>query len=180
MKLTFTLLLFLCIASLLPSARTARALDAFVLEAGIDGHTQEMGLGRAALWWHVPQLSVEFSSLMLETSAEFMIGYWRNSEEILDLGLTPNLRIQPSGACSFVTPYLEGAVGFHYVSGIVAAGRNISTNFQFGDHLAIGLLLGRAGRFDIAYKFQHLSNASIRQPNAGINFHIIRIAYHLR
>ncbi len=158
----------------------AVAIDAVAVELGVDGYDHEMLLGRLALWWNIPKLSTAFSGLQLITSAELMAGYWSNSERLLDLGATPVLRIQPVRHGRIATPYLEGAVGFHYVSGIVAAGRNISTNFQFGDHLAVGLLLGSGGRLDIAYKFQHLSNASIRQPNAGINFHILRLAYRFQ
>ncbi len=155
------------------------AIDRIAVEAGIDGYGHQMKLARGALWWSVPQLSPTFSSLRIVTNAELLAGYWWNSEDIFDTGLTPIFRIRPAGDKAMLTPYVEGGVGFHYLSGIKAAGRNISTNFQFGDHLAAGFLLGPGGRLDIAYKFQHLSNAGIRRPNAGVNFHILRFVYRL-
>jgi hypothetical protein len=30
----------------------------------------------------------------------------------------------------------------------------------------------------LSYRYQHLSNAGIKQPNQGINFHLLRFQYH--
>jgi hypothetical protein len=159
-------------------SRSIWALSGVAIEAGRDAHELNLGLGRAALWLEVPPLSKSFSSVRIETKAEFMVGYWKNSEELLDVGLTPIFRVRPSRSGNPVTLYFEGAVGFHYLSEIAVGNRILSTNFQFGDHLAIGFLLGRGETFDIAYKFQHLSNASIKRPNNGVNFHILRLVYN--
>jgi hypothetical protein len=31
---------------------------------------------------------------------------------------------------------------------------------------------------DLGYRYQHLSNAGLGDSNPGINFHLVRLAYH--
>jgi hypothetical protein len=54
----------------------------------------------------------------------------------------------------------------------------MSTAFQFGNHVGLGYRFGATNAFDLSYRFQHLSNASIKSPNAGINFHQVRAQYN--
>ena len=51
------------------------------------------------------------------------------------------------------------------------------SSFQFGDHIGGGIRFGDKGQYDVGYKYQHLSNAGIKQPNQGINYHILRLQY---
>ena len=55
----------------------------------------------------------------------------------------------------------------------------MSTAFQFGNHIGVGYRFGAKGSYDLGYRFQHLSNASIKRPNAGINFNQVRLQYIL-
>ena len=76
--------------------------------------------------------------------------------------------------------YLEGGVGAHVLSDLdVGTGRDFSTRFQFGDHFGAGFRFGADERFDLGLRFQHLSNGGLRNPNPGINFLLLRFAYHL-
>jgi hypothetical protein len=118
----------------------------------------------------------------------YLTGYWEASvgrwhsasaggKAIWDLGLAPVFRFQPKAGG--VKPYVEGAIGFHLISDThVNAGRDLGSAFQFGDHLGAGLVFGDQGRFDLGYRFEHLSNADIKSPNDGVNFQQIRFAYH--
>jgi len=54
----------------------------------------------------------------------------------------------------------------------------MSTAFQFGSHIGFGYRFGVTNSFDIGYRFQHLSNAGIKHPNSGINFHQIRLQHN--
>jgi hypothetical protein len=56
--------------------------------------------------------------------------------------------------------------------------KRLSTAFQFGDHLGFGYRFGARSAFDLGYRYQHLSNGSIKRPNPGINFHQVRLQYH--
>jgi len=48
--------------------------------------------------------------------------------------------------------------------------KHFSTSLNFGDHLAVGRTFGGRAEHDLAARFQHFSNAGIRQPNPGENF----------
>ncbi len=43
--------------------------------------------------------------------------------------------------------------------------------------MGVGYRFDRKG-FEIGYRFQHISNAGIKEPNDGINFHQLRLQYH--
>lgn len=104
-------------------------------------------------------------------------GIWKGDRDIFNLSATPILRLQSSARSRIFAPYIEAGIGLHYISEIQMRRRVLSTNFQFGDHAGIGFVIGRSRAVDICYLFQHHSNASIKRPNSGINFHIIRIGY---
>lgn len=104
-------------------------------------------------------------------------GIWKGDREIFNLSATPILRLQSSTQSRIFAPYIEAGIGLHYTSDTQMRRRVLSTNFQFGDHAGIGFVIGRSRAIDICYLFQHHSNASIKRPNSGINFHIIRIGY---
>jgi hypothetical protein len=103
---------------------------------------------------------------------DFMVGVWDNADaSTADIGVTPVLRFERERL------YLEAAIGFHLVQRRISQHRIFSTAFQFGDHIGIGL---RGRRYDLGIALQHLSNASVRRPNPGINFVLIRLQHHLQ
>ena len=108
------------------------------------------------------------------------IGYWRRdalpgeNENIWEIGFTPVFRIQRN---TLTGPYAEAGIGAHLLSRTQIGDKRLSTKFQFGDHLGFGYRFGVKGAWDLGYRFQHLSNASIKSPNDGINFHQVRLQY---
>ncbi len=85
--------------------------------------------------------------------------------------MTPVLRLFPGGSRWFV----EGGIGANLLLPIYQSeSKRFSTSFNFGDHLAIGRIFGKDGGHEIALRFQHFSNAGIREPNPGENFLQIR------
>ena len=104
-------------------------------------------------------------------SWDLSFGGWTGGHgPVYDLGFTPVARLGRS-------PYLEAGVGAHVLSDLdVGTGRDLSTHFQFGDHVGVGL---RFGNYDLGVRLQHLSNGGLRNPNPGINFVILRLQYHL-
>lgn len=105
------------------------------------------------------------------------IGYWnsdrddRENDNLWEAGLTPVLHLSPK-ATSGLRPYLEAGIGGHVLSDTRIGRRELSTAWQFGSHLGAGL---DCGQFQLGYRFQHLSNASIKEPNDGIEFHILTL-----
>ncbi|MDE2311408.1 MAG: acyloxyacyl hydrolase [Betaproteobacteria bacterium] len=112
------------------------------------------------------------------------LGQWRgkssvgNNQTVTDIGITPVFRFEqknPSG----MAPYVEGAIGFHLISpAFIYANRKFGSSFQFGDHVGFGVRLGDRRQFDLGYRYQHLSNGSIKEPNHGINFNQIHLDYY--
>lgn len=73
---------------------------------------------------------------------------------------------------------MELGIGAHYITNHdVYLGRQMSTNFQFGDHVGAGVTLGQKHDWDVMVRFQHLSNAGIQNPNPGINFLQLRVGH---
>lgn len=105
------------------------------------------------------------------------VGYWNSdkggpNDDLWEVGLTPVLRLAPKSGD--VRPYVEAGIGGHVLSDTRIGPRNLSTAWQFGSHLGAGV---RCGTFALGYRFQHLSNASIKQPNDGIDFHMVSASF---
>lgn len=165
-------------ASLALIAPAAHAIDGFAVEAG---GGDDVDMGRIAVQWDWNQRWFQGADWHLGGYWDLAAGYWRRGdvrpgehEDLFDLGLTPVFRIQPNGLAG---PYVEAAVGFHLLSHSSIGDRRMSTAFQFGDHIGVGYRFGARGAYDVGYRFQHLSNASIKRPNPGINFHQVRLQY---
>jgi opacity protein-like surface antigen len=67
-----------------------------------------------------------------------------------------------------VYPYLEAGVGFSYFT---LQTREQATQFNFVETLGIGMnfFLKQDLSLNLGYRWQHLSNASIKKPNKGID-----------
>jgi hypothetical protein len=157
----------------------ALALDGIALEAGTGDSTD---MGRVAVQWDWKSRWFQGREWHLGGYWDLGAGHWRwsgaapgQNEDITEIGLTPVLRFQPNDLRG---PYVEAGIGFHLLSRTSIGSKRFSTMFQFGDHVGIGYRFGAKGAFDVGYRFQHLSNASIKKPNNGINFHQIRLQYH--
>lgn len=109
------------------------------------------------------------------------VGYWRRdalpgqNEDLFEIGVTPVFRLQQN---DLKGPYVEAGIGAHLLSATSLGNKRFSTQFQFGSHLGVGYRFGARQAFDLSYSYQHLSNASIKNPNDGIDFHQIRLQYH--
>jgi hypothetical protein len=161
------------------AAAPARALDGMSLELG---GGEGVDMIRVGVQWDWRKPLLQFRSWQLGGYWDVVGGYWRGHDvaqgehdDLWNIGVTPVLRLQPNGLAG---PYLEGGVGFHLLSHTSIEGRHMSTAFQFGNHIGLGYRFGARGSYDVGYRFQHLSNASIKRPNRGINFHQIRLQYH--
>lgn len=155
----------------------------------VDGVSVEYGNGdatdmaRVGATWNWDKQWFTGGNWLVTGFWEASAGTWRghsaagNNQTITDLGVTPVFRFQQKNL-SGCAPYAEAAIGFHLITPtFINADRKFSTAFQFGDHVGFGLRFGERQKFDLGYRFQHLSNGSIKKPNQGINFNQIRFAY---
>jgi hypothetical protein len=156
----------------------ALAVDGVAVEIG-QGDSTDMG--RVAIQWDWKSRWLQGQSWHLGGYWDLGLGYWHRdarpgqNEDIIDLGLTPVFRVQQNDLSG---PYGELGIGFHVLSKTSIGDKRFSTAFQFGDHLGAGYRFGAKGAFDLGYRYQHLSNGSIKRPNNGINFQQIRVQYH--
>lgn len=110
-----------------------------------------------------------------ESGLGYMAGDGVDHRNIWEVGLTPVVRLR-SGLSRF---YLEGGVGAHLFSETrINAGRDFGTSLQIGSHVGFGWNFGDKDRYELGYRLQHLSNGSLKEPNHGINFHLIRLGYN--
>jgi hypothetical protein len=151
----------------------AQAIDSWSLEAG-SGNTVDVW--RAGAQWKWQKKWFTDGAWHLGGYWDLQIGQWKGASNITDIGLTPTFRFAPA---SGLGPYVEGAIGFHYLSGKnISTAKQFSSNFQFGDHIGAGYRFGDKGRYDLGLRLQHVSNGGIKKPNPGINFALVRFQYH--
>jgi lipid A 3-O-deacylase len=156
-------------AMLSTGASPVPALDGVSLEFGKNGSYEMARLG--AQWqWQKRWLDLSAA----QWSADVPAGL---NDSLVDIGFTPTLRWQAGDLRGF---YLEAGIGLHFLSHTSLGGRRFSTAFQFGDHLGLGYRFGAKGAYDLSYRFQHHSNADIKKPNAGMDFHQVRLQYWFR
>ena len=161
----------LAFAVLVPSH--ANAVDGFAAEAG---GGNGVDLWRIGAQWKWQKKWFTGGAWHLGGYWDLQLGQWDGASNVTDIGLTPTFRFEPSSGYG---PYVEAAIGFHYLSSKnIAGGKQFSTHFQFGDHIGAGYRFGDKGRYDIGVRLQHLSNAGIKRPNPGINFALVRFQYH--
>jgi opacity protein-like surface antigen len=156
----------------------AAAVDGIAVEAG-NGDSTDMG--RLALQWDWNKRWFEGGDWHLGGYWDLGLGYWHRdalpgqNDSITEIGFTPVFRLQRNDRTG---PYAEAAIGFHLLSKTTIGDKRLSTAFQFGDHLGVGYRFGVKGAFDLGYRYQHLSNGGIKEPNNGINFNQVRLQYH--
>ncbi len=138
-------------------------------------------MGRVAVQWKWSRRWFQGGDWHVGGYWDLGIGYWSRDAlpgqngDLVEIGLTPVFRLQRN---DLKGPYAEGAIGFHLLSQTSLGDKRFSTSFQFGDHLGFGYRFGTKSALDLGYRFQHLSNAGIKKPNDGINFHQLRLQYH--
>ncbi|NDU85462.1 MAG: acyloxyacyl hydrolase [Ferrovum sp.] len=160
---------------------TAQAQDAVSVEAGYGNHTDMERLSWSRAWasrWFTDH------SWAVGGYWDVSVGHWTphassgSNLEVNDYSITPVFRYAPTQATGNYIPFLEAGIGAHYLSQHdLYSGHDMSTHFQFGDHVGAGLTLGPQHDWDVMMRLQHLSNAGIQNPNPGINFIQLRLSH---
>ncbi|MDO8597298.1 MAG: acyloxyacyl hydrolase [Sulfuricaulis sp.] len=171
--------------ALLSASPAALAVDGVSFEYGSsDSSNSSVDLYRVGVQWDWKKKLIEAGNWHVGGYWEANLGYWdnrsaaRTNSSITDIGFTPVFRFQQNNQAG-LSPYAELGVGFHFLSRTsVSTERRLGSSFQFGDHVGAGVRFGDKGQYDVGYRYQHLSNAGIKQPNQGINFHQLRLQYH--
>jgi lipid A 3-O-deacylase len=159
----------------------AHAVDGVFVERGKSNNVAMVRFGAVWNW----EKSWAYGSDWQVTGAwEATVGGWRgeqpagNNQVIGDIGITPVFHVSRRDATG-IRPYFEGGfLGLHLISrAFIYDTRKFGSAFQFGHHLGFGADFGERHQYMLGFRFQHLSNAGIVQPNQGINFSLIHFAY---
>lgn len=116
---------------------------------------------------------------------QFEVGEWYVQRQadgqrkfFTQIGFTPVLRYTFGGG-GVKGVFVEIGVGVNWITPHFQAGdERFSTAFNFGDHLGVGGRFGAKGEHEVSLRFQHFSNAGIKNPNPGIDFAQVRYAWH--
>jgi len=179
------LLLAVSLFSPLAGANGSNWIDGLSLSFGHDSNDNETSLLRAGL-------QNKWQRTWFNGGAWYVGGYWdaelaymesdisdtRNSE-LFDLSLTPVFRMQRDASLSSgVSPFAEAGIGAHLLTDTRLGDRAFSTALQLGSILGLGLGFGDNGQYEVSYRYQRLSNIGIKNPNDGMDLHLLRFGYH--
>jgi len=121
--------------------------------------------------------------------AWYLGGYWDtelavmdadagDTKEVLGLSITPVLRYQrDANLSSGVTPFAEAGLGAHLLSDTHIGYNDLSSSFQFGSLIGVGVGFGERGQYELSYRYTHLGNGDIKKPNDGIDMHLLKLGY---
>ncbi|OWT58396.1 acyloxyacyl hydrolase [Candidimonas nitroreducens] len=111
---------------------------------------------------------------------EVHLAYWHTHgahPAIYEAGVAPMLRfIKDTGS---VRPYVELGAGLRVLSHArVSDAYTLSSAFQFTEIIGVGAQFGRRQQYQVGLRYQHISNADIKQPNPGIDFTQLYVQYN--
>jgi lipid A 3-O-deacylase len=162
-----------------PLAAQGYSPSAAFLQAGTAAQTHEVTTG--LIWDWEPRWSV---------GAGVLTGYWelsvsgwsyptpdgRKSAGLGQIGAVPTFRYGSDAASQ--PWFLELGVGLTATTTLYETrAKRFSTSFNFADHVAAGVALGKTRQHEVALRLQHFSNAGIKHPNPGENFWEIRYVH---
>ncbi|MFT4560619.1 MAG: lipid A 3-O-deacylase [Gammaproteobacteria bacterium] len=158
------------------------AIDAVALELGTAAGDEDVDrIGVEIRWDWAAQWHTD-GDWYLGGYWEIGAAYWdgkkgrTGNDSLGDFHVTPVLRYQRKPTAS-VIPFVEFGLGPHLHTDDSIGNKNFDIPFAFGSHVGGGLRFGNGGRYELLYRFQHLSNASLGDDNPGINFHVLNLGY---
>lgn len=118
---------------------------------------------------------------LFRLQAEMNIAGWdtrggTHEQDLAEFGLSPILRFEKRGG--YFVPFIEGSVGARILSHAGTSDQHrMGSAFQFSDMVGVGVGCGKNAATEIGFRFQHVSNASIKEPNPGSNFYTAYLRY---
>ena len=153
----------------------------------VDGYLAEIGGGEGARSLRVG-MTRYWDQQWLTEGHWHVTGYWEASlahlssdrpkaKDLADVAITPVFRFRPN-ASGGAQPYWDAAVGLHLLTGTRLDSRhNLGSALQFGPMVGLGVTFGEKSQYDLGYRYQHISNGGIREPNDGLELHVVRLTY---
>lgn len=110
--------------------------------------------------------------LQITTAVELSLGYLgADGTDAFVGGVGPVLR----GSWTGLPLFIDVGAKATYISQSHFGLVNYGGKAQFVSHFEVGVELGR--NWELAYRYQHMSNARVYQPNPGLNLHVLAVQY---
>jgi lipid A 3-O-deacylase len=163
-------------------ATPSHASDRFVDSASLElGGTSQGRMVRVGVQKHLEKRWFQSNGTHVAAYWDASLARWRGDahrnvkgqhQDITSIGLTPVFRLRADDLKGW---FVEGGIGVHLLSELYNNGpRELSTAFQFGDHIGAGYVFENG--WEATAKFQHFSNGGIKRPNDGVNFVLFSLA----
>jgi lipid A 3-O-deacylase len=174
--------------SLAPVCALLVAQASWAADGLVDSASFEFGAGSSVKMVRAGVQS-DWNVRWLASNGHHLSGYWDATlsqwrgdayrgvsgrhQNITGIGFTPVFRYQRDDKLGW---YVEGGVGANLLSHVYNnGGDQLSTAFQFGDHIGVGYVM--PNQWELGIKYQHFSNGGIKSPNSGVEFLILKASY---
>ncbi|MFO7705613.1 MAG: acyloxyacyl hydrolase [Halopseudomonas sp.] len=148
-------------------AQPALADRGFTLELGHSSESELTYRAGLELGFGNPLWQSDAGAVVLDGYWDAGLTYW-DGIDAFNVSLTPMFQLNFPRAMTAVTPFLEAGIGAALFSKTdLAPGADIGSALQFEDRLGLGMRF--ASGSELGLRYYHYSNASIKQPNQGIN-----------
>jgi lipid A 3-O-deacylase len=131
--------------------------------------------------WNTPLMYGNPDGWLVRLQVELEVAGWdarsgTNPQNLFEFGATPIVRFQRGGTA--IIPFFELGVGPRLLTHTsTSKEHNFSSAFQFSDMAGFGVAFGQRHSTEVGFRFQHISNAGIREPNPGSNFYTGYVRY---
>ncbi len=176
--LTLSFVLAVCVAV----TNDARAIDGVAFEFGTATSNDDVDRYGVAFRWDWGVQWFDSGDWYLGGQWELGATYWdgkdgrSGNDSLGDFHVTPVFRYQRKPG-SGIAPFVEFGVGAHVHTDDSISDKDFDIPFAFGSHVGGGFRFGANGAYELLYRYQHLSNASLGDDNPGINFHVVQLGY---
>ncbi|TCJ12284.1 acyloxyacyl hydrolase [Parasulfuritortus cantonensis] len=165
-------------AGLAAAATPAGAVDGYVVAVGGADDTQSLRVGMIRQW----------NDQWFNEGHWHMTGYWEgtlgylnsdghNGKSAADASFAPVFRLRPN-AMGGAQPYWDLALSLHLLSTRKLDDRHdLGSALQVAPLVGLGVTFGGKSQYDLGYRFQHLTNLGLKEPDDGLNLHQVRLTY---
>ncbi|HYD76175.1 acyloxyacyl hydrolase [Ramlibacter sp.] len=168
------------LATLAPSPAWAQELRPAGLYVQGGGGESGLRAGSLGLVWPW-RWSRQAGGGELTASTELFASHWRargfggGHQGFTQVGVVPMLRYRFAEGRS--PWFVEAGIGLSVIDRrFVTPARNQGSRWNFSDNLALGHSFGRAGEHEVSLRWQHTSNAGLKDPNPGVDLVMLRYA----
>ena len=173
MKTTWTMLASVCLFGSYAMCAEEKADQPFIssisLGVGITHH-DDISIYRLGVRKDVDYKAFENPTGWLSGYFEASLGYWSKRDDQVYVGAISPVFVYYFGEPTWtVQPYIEAGIGVSCISETKIDSRDLASAFQFEDRVGFGVKIKYV---DVSVRYMHYSNASISDPNDGMDIFI--------